>query len=125
MVHDNSSGSTIKELIEFAEQKGVTLLIVGAGAEQGKHAALVKTAEASSKVMIVGMESLPKADQEMLNKKSLSEIIEEDRMPKFEFKRYDDLIKPIDNYIVDVTQDDQKQWYERFQKKRGHKHKRK
>ena len=69
---------TIQECIKEADQKGMQLIIVGAGAGIGKHAELLARMKSKSDVMIVPVGDLTEEDQKKLDSKEnmpIQEII--------------------------------------------------
>lgn len=117
----NTNKKPLSELIKEADEKRVLLVIVGAGAETGKHADLyAKMKEKPDRVMLVNEEDLLEEDRKKLGEDKGLELFRKDAfLPEpIPIKNYHEPIPEIK-----IKKDDmKKEWYEKFVKgKKGRK----
>jgi len=60
------SGKSFSDIIKEAEEKGLQVVLVGAGAETGKHAALLATMSKNKSILLVPIAELPQEDQDKI-----------------------------------------------------------
>jgi hypothetical protein len=107
------TGKTLDELVKETDKVGAKLILVGGGGDYGKYAqTLAKLAE-KELVAFVRVADLPKEDQARVDFGTESRPLPFDPEPF--------IIKPLPQAAYEPVIDihDNKQWYEKFPKKRG------
>jgi len=98
------TGKTLAEKLEYAEKYGMTIAVIGMGAETGLHAAMIHALSTKhDKVMMVKFEELPEEDQKTLReageiRKELSPF-EREPIKIIELKA----TPPMDDYDVKIS----------------------
>ena len=88
---ETNTGKTLADRVREADDRGLTVCVIGMGAESGAHAAMIATLMAKpDKIMIVRMEDLSKEDQDEV---ATAKIIEKNKeifsRPPIVLKAYD------------------------------------
>lgn len=108
------TGKTLDELVKETDKAGVKLILIGDGGDYGKYAHMLAKIAEKEFVAFVRIADLPKEDQARVDFGAESRPLPFDPEP-FIIRNYH--VPKISEPVIDIH--DNKQWYEKFPKKRG------